>query len=238
MIHVWLCDDETIFLEQAAAYVRDIFAAKQIDVSLRTFCSAESLLAALNNASPDLLLLDLILNEHNGYDIAETVCQRALSTELVFITNYPDSMNQAFAYRPIGFLQKPITPVTLLPILDRFLFFFGQKNKTLTITTRSQVIHVLLKDILYIESSSHKLHLYAASQAEPIVFTGKLDDIESFLAHSHFVRCHKSFLVNTLKITAIDKSRMLLSLPDGQTLPVSRRCHAAVANKFSEDNMR
>lgn len=238
MIRIWLCDDEKLFLEQEAACLRSILGEKSIDFQISTFDDAESLLKELKNITPDLLLLDLVLGDAAGYDVAECICRRAVQTEMVFVTNYPQRMPEAFVYKPMGFLPKPVSECQMRAMLERFLFFYRQRNVFYTVITRSCETRIPIGEILYFESVSHHIHLHRADGTETLIFTGKLDDIENELSSLSFVRCHKSFLVSTMAIERIDRREMTICLVNGRKIPVSRRCYKTVSLKFTEDKMR
>lgn len=238
MISIWLCDDENLFLTSTESIISSIFKEKRIECEVRLFSCSESLFAALPSSQLDLLFLDLILGNENGFDIADKICRHKLDTELVFITNYPEKMSEAFSYRPIGFLAKPVDLKKLEAVIDRFLFFYQQKKITYTISTRSMSLCVYIRDILYFESKSHQIFLFVSGHPAPIQYTGKLDDIESELSAFHFVRCHKSFLINTHAIAALNHREMTVLLNNGMTLPISRRCYASVCQRFAEDKIR
>jgi len=238
MIHIWLCDDEPIFLEHAAACLQRVFSDKQIDCETTAFTNAKSLLNALQTSSPDLILIDLVLKNEDGYQLADEICKQAVQAELVFITNYPERIADAFAYRPIGFMPKPIDTHSLCPIVDRFLFFYQQKHATYTVSTRSIEMHIPIADILYFESISHKILLHTSTQPDPILFSEKLDHIEQTLSPYHFIRCHKSFLVNAQSISFIDRKALQLHLCSGNIIPISRRQYTSIANQFVSAKVR
>ena len=238
MIHIWLCDDECMFLKAAETVLSVVLDEKNIAYTIRSFTHASSLFDALSFEKPDLLLLDLVLDNEDGFDIAERIRQLGIDTEIVFITNYPDKMGEAFIYRPIGFLAKPITQEALAPIIERFLFFYQQKNFTYMVSTRTTDLRIPIRYILYFESKSHKIRLFVSTQPDLIEYVGKLDDIERELSAFHFARNHKSFLVNTHVIAALDRRQMTILLKNGNTLPISRRCYASLNDKFVQDRIR
>lgn len=73
-------------------------------------------------------------------------------------------------------------------------------NEKLHINYKSKVYSVEYRDILYIESRN-KYILFHKTDGETLQCYGKLDEIEKSLPPELFIRCHKSFIVNTSHIT-------------------------------------
>lgn len=238
MIHIWLCDDEPLYLSSLHDMLTGIFQKREIGHCIHQFDSAGALYDAMRTQIPDLIFLDLILGNDDGYHVAEMLRHKAFDTEIVFITNYPEKMSQAFSFKPIGFIQKPIDHNTLSAVIDRFLFFYHQKCGFYTITTKRLDLRILFSDILYFESVSHQIHLHIASSDDPIVFSEKLDTIANHVNVLQFQRCHKSFLVNVSAISAINRHEMTLTLSSGHSLPISRRYYAALLDRFMQFKMR
>ncbi|MDQ9758629.1 LytTR family DNA-binding domain-containing protein, partial [Acinetobacter baumannii] len=59
-------------------------------------------------------------------------------------------------------------------------------------------------------------------------------DMEKMLEEHHFIRIHKSFLVNLRAIYAIKYNKVILD--DGQELPLSRSKVAEVKKRFCQES--
>ena len=64
---------------------------------------------------------------------------------------------------------------------------------------------VKYQDILYIESRN-KLILFYKTDGSILQCYGRLDQIEKELPPDSFIRCHKSFIVNTSQITEMGRN--------------------------------
>lgn len=65
------------------------------------------------------------MNEESGFGVAQEIRRMRLNTEIAIVTSYGEARNDAFQYRPIGYVDKPATieEVTrLLRLYYRFLF--------------------------------------------------------------------------------------------------------------------
>ena len=108
-------------------------------------------------------------------------------------------------------MLKPITFERFVKAIDKY---FRQTSTTVTPVQRETVItdyilvksgtkhhKVNLKDIVYIESLKDyiKVHLTSSSS---IVSKYKLGEMEQELSEYQFLRIHRSYIINTVKITA------------------------------------
>lgn len=88
-----------------------------------------------------------------------------------------------------------------------------------TVSYRENIYTFLLRDIYYLESSSHHLQIHL-SGGEPVTFLGILDKEQEKLIKHGFLRIHKSYLINMEHIQCINSRSVTL---DNQcSLPISR----------------
>jgi len=238
MIQVWLCDDDSVLLEKLSKDVYFSLQQRNIDASIHTFESAEALLRLLDQKSPDLLFLDLVLKKEDGYELAEELRRRRLECEIIFVTNYPERMPEAFSYRPIGFISKPASEEKIDQIINRFLLFYWDAQAYYAVHSRDQHINIPIKDILYFESTGHKINIHRRNKPDIVSQIRKLDEVAQELKERSFVRCHKSFLVRLDAISSVDRSSMTVHLNNGDHLPVSRRLYDEVMELYIKYRLR
>lgn len=90
--------------------------------------------------------------------------------------------------------------------------------------------HLLLRDILFIESSERKCLIHTTdSPEESLCFYGKLSDIAESLYEYGFIRCHQSYLVSVKANLHYRDSRIYI---DDLEIPVSERYRKRILNIF------
>ena len=238
MIRVVICDDDAPLAEALLMDVEACFAARDVAINLSLCKSGAELQLLLDDAPPDLILLDLSLQDADGYQLAEEIRARRLRTELVFVTSHPERMPDAFCYRPIGFIEKPVAVEQLDEVIQRFLLFYWDAGVCYSVQTRGHKQQIPLRDILYFESSAHKVLIHLESQIKPLMQTRRLDEIAAELGEQPFIRIHKSFLVRADAIAQIDRSGLRIRLKDGTSLPVSRSYYAHTLEQFIQYQLR
>jgi CheY-like chemotaxis protein len=106
-------------------------------------------LAVLEHSTFDLLIVDIIMPQMNGFESIRVFHERAPSIPLIAISGYafshlnapnPDSLNLALRLGATRCLRKPFKPTTLLGVIDDCLSETDPHRKhlaTLTAVTRA-----------------------------------------------------------------------------------------------------
>ncbi len=232
MICILICDGDALFAKNLGEQVSGCLLKRNIAASIRICDTGAGLRGLLSECRPDLIFLGLSLRDADGFRLAEEIRAQRLRTEIVFVTNHPERMPGAFSYRPIGFITKPASPENIEAVVNRFLLFYWNAEGCYCVRTRGHSQQVPLRDILYFESSGHRVFIHLESQPEPLHHTRRLDEVDQEMHDRAFIRIHKSFLVRLDAISHIDRSKMRVILKDGVNLPISRRQYAQVLEQF------
>ena len=111
MYTVVLCDDESVHLDK----IRDMLETYQeqrqgCELKIECFESAETLLERFReqNYEPDLLLMDIYLQEEFGIAAAEELRSMGNKSQIVFITSSLDHALEAYRVQAAQYLVKPI----------------------------------------------------------------------------------------------------------------------------------
>lgn len=220
---IGICEDDPFFLKELRkkieAQPQNIFQFKILE-----FNSGQEMLTS--DAPFDLVFLDIELQEQlNGLDIASALQQRLPNVILVFISSYTKYIASAMHLPTFQFLLKPVDDQIFAEEFARCIDRYRSDHDTMTILQDGKEINLAMKDILYITTIKRKMKIYDRSYNFYEMY-GKLSDWEDFLLLHHFVRVHKSFIVNCRYIKKLRSATVLLrGLQKDEliTLPVSRR---------------
>jgi len=102
-LEVWVVDDD-----QSVRWVLEK-ALRQADIDARTFERGEHLLAALNEAEPDVLITDVRMPGMDGLALLERLSRQAPDVPVIVVTAHSDLDNAVAAYQGGAFeyLPKP-----------------------------------------------------------------------------------------------------------------------------------
>ena len=195
----------------------------------------------INSFQPDILLLDVEMNDGTGFDLLNQFTNPEF--QLIFTTAHNQYAIQAFKFSAIDYLLKPIDPVELnnslqrakgninnqtlqkqLAVLLQQLSNKNEPDRQIVIKDIDKTYFIKMNDILYCEAEGSYTKFYL-SNSEPIFVSRNLRYYEELLAPAGFFRTHHSCLVNPSKIKIYDRKTDCgtLILEGGHTVPVSQR---------------
>ncbi len=192
---------------------------------------------AVNNLAPDLLLLDVQMPGLSGFDVLELVDR---DVAVVFVTAYDEHAVRAFEVHAVDYLLKPVSAERLAEALTRARRRLRRPQPALAEaviaaqsacvpTTRllvregPSVIVIPVDTLEVVEAHDDYVRLRANGRDYRKQQT--LAEMEARLDPAHFVRVHRSFIVNVGRIARIEryaKDSHLVVLAEGRKVPISR----------------
>jgi two-component system, LytTR family, response regulator len=198
----------------------------------------------LQQENPDLLLLDVQMEDGTGFDLLDQLPQ--INFNVVFTTAYDAFAIRAFRYNAIDYLLKPVDPDELcaavrkaqqnsdLPMLRRqignLLNTASQKDfERLTLPTAEGLVFTQTADIVHLESYGNYTFVFLAS-GERILASRNLKEFEEMLPAPRFFRVHQSHIIHTAFVKQYTKEDgAAILLQSGAKIPVARRKKEALA---------
>ncbi len=199
MIKIALCDDDDLDIKVIRSFA-ERFASKQTDypMQLSMFTSAEELLEYIENGSGfDLYILDVMMPNMSGIQLAETIRSFGDYGEIVFLTSSPDYALDAFSVYASGYLLKPINKddfdKTMLRSVRKLM---QEKSESLAVNTKDGLRRVPLHKIVMIESFNHirEITLLDDSIIETSATLQEL--FEQLKEYSNFYMPHRGYIAN------------------------------------------
>ena len=200
----------------------------------------ETGLQKINTFQPDVIFLDVEMNDGTGFDLMNRVSNPAF--QLVFTTAHNKYAVQAFKCSAIDYLLKPVDFTELenslqkaaaaisgnslskqMAVLMQQLSAKDTSEKQIVLKDSEASYFVKVADILYCEAEGSYTKFYVHNNT-PIIISKNLSIYEELLALYGFIRTHHSYLVNPAKIKMYDKADGgTLILDSGHTVPISHR---------------
>jgi len=205
---------------------------------------------AVANLKPDLLLLDVQMPKLNGFEVLELI-ERDVA--VIFITAYDQYALKAFEVEAVDYLLKPFGPERLTQALERVRARITQgqpkpehKLAARLRDPRSPVNRLLIRDganvhivplskVDYVEAQDDYVSIHAERRS--YLKEQTMGELETALDPRHFVRIHRSFLLNIdrlAKVETTDKDSRVAILRDDTRLPISRSGYARLSELLGE----
>lgn len=133
---------------------------------------------------------------------------------------------------PYTLLWKPLTgqriKETMLNVMSQvFREDDSRLEKSFELVTKQETRYIPYNDILYFEACDKKIFLRLRHQE--ICFYSTLSKLEKQLPED-FIRCHKSYIINSRHIAGIGWSDQMIHMSNDITVPLSR----TYRNRFKE----
>lgn len=215
--------------------------------------SAEDALRIVEGQTPDIILMDIVLNgEMDGIQAAK-ILRDKYGMPVIFTTSNTDdsSFQQALDTQPYAFLAKPFRESELVRTikialrrkqveptpLDRSPSssqkpkdHYSYMDDTLYIRYSGKLQKVRISDILYVEADRNYCKVQTISKK--YLISAPLKSITTQLPSSKFTRVHRSYLVNFDQVDSISDHHEYLMVSNHQ-IPISRRMKENVINRIN-----
>jgi two-component system, LytTR family, response regulator len=186
--------------------------------------------------APDVLFLDIEMNDGTGFDLIERLPK--INLEIIFVTAFNQYAIKAFRYSAIDYLLKPVNPEELIQAVAKLSdesriseielkLEALMSNKTsiqkLAIPSMEGIRLEEVSNIRYCESDNYYTHIHLNS-GEKLLVSRTLKEYDTILSEEGFFRIHQKYLVKLSEIKTYSKSDGgFVTLNDGTHLTVSRR---------------
>lgn len=202
-----------------------------------TASNAEQALLLIREIKPALLFLDIQMPGKNGFDMLKEISTPDF--EVIFVTAYDQYAIQAIKFSAIDYLLKPVNINELVNAVDKAVVAAQKKkhnerlenlinsisNKNqlrIAIVSNKETIFLSPETILFCKSDNNYTTFYLKG-GQKYISSKPIFEYEELLSNDGFIRCHQSYLVNSLFIKSwikVDGDRLLME--DDHEIPVAR----------------
>ncbi|WP_397363353.1 LytR/AlgR family response regulator transcription factor [Olleya sp. R77988] len=193
--------------------------------------SIKEALTVIPEAKPDIVLLDIELEDGNGFSLLNQLPN--LDFKLIFITAFNQYAIKAFKFNALDYVLKPIEPTELQNAVDKAqksvytenelkqLINNAENNKTtkIVINTTEKSHFIPITDIIYCKAEGSYSTVF--TKGKSILASKNLKHFEELLEDQGFIRTHQSYLVNKSKIESLKNNTLILK--DSTEIPISVR---------------
>ncbi len=221
-----IVDDENLARKLIEENIHQIPFLKLVGMCKNPFEAMEF----LQEHEVDLMFLDIQMPGMLGTQFLQSL---KVKPAVIFVTAYANYAVESYELEVIDYLLKPVS-------LERFTKAaykaLEEKQNQLTVNTESKtellpetldyffvnveyaLVKIITDDITHVESMKDYVKIYLTTATKPVLTKSTLKAIEEKLPSHHFLRVHKSFLVNVDKIQSIRSQTIFIG---ENNIPVS-----------------
>lgn len=222
-----ICDDDKKLTQQLKPIIYNYANRHKFELVIDVFHSGESLLRS--KAVYDIILLDYQMGGLNGLNTARKLRDRNLNCAIIFMTDYPQFVYQAFEVNTFRFYEKPMDQFKLYSALDDYFSMFGNDYPILLRSER-ETIQVDTKDIVFLQAMNRDCLVHLPQDYFCCAKTMAV--ISRMLPEGHFFKVHRGYIVNFNYIAHYTSDEVFFK--NGKKVPISRNCLTAFKDNYRE----
>lgn len=182
----------------------------------------------LNSQQVDLVFIDLQMPEMTGMELMQLFSSRH---SFIITSAYPEYALDAFRFRVIDFMLKPVTFKRFYQGVEKFINWHGnithgRQADYLFVRADRKHYQIRFADILYIEGLKDYIRIHHKS--EVLTVWENMKDILNKLPAGEFIRVHRSYIVSRSLIRLVEGNQILMQ--NGQYIPIGETYRKEIAS--------
>ena len=210
--------------------------------------SVEHSIEIINKHKPQLVFLDIDLEDGSAFDLLQKLEQPDF--KIIFVTGSNDLAIKAFRFNALDYILKPINPDELIEATEKAIQTINDNNlqiqlrnlleqkksnkqKNIILTTLEDIHVVEIRSIIHCESSGSYTTFFL-NTGEKIMVSKNIKEYADLLSEHNFFRSHQSHLINInylLKYHKKDGGYIIMK--DNSNIPLSKRKKEALLKLIS-----
>lgn len=220
MISCVALDDEPIALT-----IISRFCERFGEIELNTFTDPRLGLNFIKEHKPQIVMLDIEMNDISGLDLAR---QLPLGTLLIFTTAYANYALEGFELNAVDFLHKPFSYSRFERSLRKAEYIINARKiqhheqtaeRAIVVKVEYKNVQIPLANILYVEAMDNYVRIHRLTD-RAIVSQITMKALIDMLPDAEFTRIHKSYIVSLSRIKSFTRTQVVMI--NDVVLPVGR----------------
>jgi len=186
---------------------------------LKTYISPLEAVKELESGAIDILFLDVHLPQISGIELLKSLHRPPLT---ILTTAFSEYAVLGFELDVVDYLLKPFSFERFLKSISKIQHLLNSNQPTihqeyLFIRNQQHIQKIAIKEILFVKANGDFTLIHTATNR--IIANSSLQNMLTELGN-HFIRCHRSYIVNIDAINKISGNRILVNkdeIPIGRT---------------------
>lgn len=217
-MRIAICEDDVTGTKILDFYLRKMAGKYKIE-EIASYSSGENLYRAIGRKERfDFYLLDINLPGLSGVELGTILRKADPEAGLVFITDYPQYVTQAFSLQSAQYLLKPVKSKVFIRTMSR-LFDAYEKMYITYVLENERLLKLQLKDIISVEFYYGSIIINTFAGVHK--FRTNVKQEKARLEAIQFLKTHQGYYVNPSHIEKICSDRIYCA--NDICVPVSSR---------------
>lgn len=214
-----------------------------------TYGDALSAMEALKSQKIDLMFLDIHLPKLSGIDFLKTLPN---PPQVILTTAFSEYAIESYELNVVDYLLKPFSFQRFIKAIAKVEILSNQESESTAkretdndnvekerlneIYLKSGYDHIRIETetIVYIMADSDYTEIHLKERKH--LSSESLRYWEEHLSNRHFMRIHKSYIINTNKITRISGNQVYLE--NNKIIPIGRAYKSSFADRFLNEKSK
>lgn len=233
-MQIAICDDDKQELLRIRRLVDEYLNSNPKDnkIEVSSFESNMKLLALIEGGKHfDLFLLDVIMPNINGINLASEIRNRDQVAKIIFLTSSPEFAVESYAVDAFSYLLKPIQKEKLFSVLEKVCTDMCSSQKQyILVKTHTCLSKIFFHQLIYVEVMGRTVSFHQKN-GTIIESASTISQIESvLLSDNRFIKTHRSFIINLDYVKNLSPEGFTLT--SDKLIPVSRKVYKEVKQAY------
>ena len=229
-LKIAICDDSAQDLALITEMSLQVLRQAKIPHSHTIYTSSKELLSAIRSGERyNLLVLDVMMDELDGMQLAAQLREQDEQASIVFVSSNREMALCGYKVSAARYLTKPVNAEDLQEAL-LYCCRQWQRKKEILLPTANGQHRTSFAEIQYVEAFDRGTRFVLAD--ETVETRLKFSEVTRMLPQTSFVLCHRAYLVNIALTRRIRQYEF--TMKSGATVPISRYRYNEVNRQFVE----
>lgn len=223
-MRIAICDDVHPMLDFLEREIKSKFTEKGLNSKIYSYTNGRDFLKDHQNSPFDVVFLDIVMPDMNGFDVAKQIRAINSKTYIIFITTEVGLVIDSLDFQPFHFIPKGSTPVIkvrLDHVINKLMIHLSVNSKIELPLPYGKLKYVDPVNILYAMSRANYVEFLLINE-ETVKVRGKLPDMIGKLNPYIFCEIHNRYIVNMKHIRKVNFSDSFVTMDNGEILNISR----------------
>lgn len=227
-IKIAVCDDEQRDCIEIVGMTKKILQEEKISHSIAAYDNAKALLADIQNGVQfQILLLDVLMDEMDGMELATELRKLQNNAAIIFISINREMALRGYEVSAARYLEKPLDEMKLKEAL-LYCCRNQQEKKEILLPTAQGQCRISISDIQYAEAFDRGTRLVLSN--DTVECRLKFREVEAMLPNPPFLLCHRAYIVNLSCVKFIRNYEF--ELKSGLIVSIGKGRYSDVYQKF------